>query len=1098
MKAAAALTMLFLSANSFAALNLAVEANPDPVAPGARLDVTITVSNDAATASGDVTVLFRYPDQLQSIDLNEINTGGADNSVSCVGDVSPGACGKGEAVTFSLGRIPAGGGTTVRIPAEVGGRVADGEEIVFDVQLQENGLQQSQVNALAVVQSQPVYDLVVRVDANPVAPGEQLTYTIAYGNVSNASTSNTQLAFSLPAGTSFVSATGNASLVNGDVVWQIGSLADGAGTQEQVVVQVQSGTVIAGNLLATAATLTGEDAGFTTQRVRATRVTRVQQGERPQISVNLQRRPVVLGTRLPISITVTNPTGARLDNVELVLTYPEALTSMQINEINTGSATNTVSCVADVSPNACGRGELVTLDLSNIPAGSGVTVILPSVVRARIPAGSIVAIDAEVRVNGVQQVHSADSVVAKAAPFFTLTLQENTEPVAADEELTYTLNYGNAFTSDASDVELTLSLPPEVSFITASNRGAFSNGEVKWRWDSLGNGVVGTQSVNVRVESGLIGNGDLLRATARLTGMDAGFTTRRAESTRSTRVRQTDRPGLRIATGPQPVEPGDALPLRMIVSNTSSTSLNNVELILHYPDAFLSTDIDEIDTGGATNTVSCMADVAPNSCGADELVTFNLSNIPAGNETTVRLPVDISGRVAPGSLIPLEAEVRVNGSQRTYAARTVRLGEAQAIPDVPGGGGSSGSSGGDSSGGSSGGSSSGGDSSGGSGGSGSGGDSSSSSGGSSSGGNGSGGSSGGSSSGGGVIALTIDEIDRGQYGWRYGTSRNSDKVSFSFQGGTEDLLLTVKGFDIDSDDEVSVWLNDAEIKRLRLSRNNALSSLNRILLSTAQQVPGSNTLEFRQINPGSKYGVTSVRLRPVVGPPIELTLGRRDRSKYGYRYSGNSLHPGIIPFTFEGGVEDLFIKLVGFDIDTDDEATIWLNNTQIGALRRGKNLKLAGATRLPILLSDQIAGTNRLEVRQRKVGNAYGVTNATLQPLVGPVVTLTSGEKDRARYGYRYAGNSSHPGVLRGEFARIDADAKLSVRGFDIDDSAEVSVFLNGDLLGNLATTPNRGERSSKWVISQSIQQDTNVVEFRQNTPGERWGVRNLFIRPNN
>ena len=53
-----------MSISAQAAINVAIETNPDPVIPGESIRTAITVGNTAASASGALTLQLRYPEHL--------------------------------------------------------------------------------------------------------------------------------------------------------------------------------------------------------------------------------------------------------------------------------------------------------------------------------------------------------------------------------------------------------------------------------------------------------------------------------------------------------------------------------------------------------------------------------------------------------------------------------------------------------------------------------------------------------------------------------------------------------------------------------------------------------------------------------------------------------------------------------------------------------------------------------------------------------------------------------------------------------------------------------------------------------------------------
>lgn len=227
---------------------------------------------------------------------------------------------------------------------------------------------------------------------------------------------------------------------------------------------------------------------------------------------------------------------------------------------------------------------------------------------------------------------------------------------------------------------------------------------------------------------------------------------------------------------------------------------------------------------------------------------------------------------------------------------------------------------------------------------------------------------------------------------------------------------------------------------------------------------------------------------------INLSIGNTNTDEYGWQF-GTKRKRARVVMAFQSTGSDLLLSLQGYDIDSNNEVTVWVNKKRIGALKRTKN-NGKSTNRIVIAQNDQQPGENLLEFRARRSGERYGVTRVRLQPLSGPQVALTAGVADTNKYGYRYPGSASYPGKLTATFSQIDSDVKLTVRAFDIDSSDEVSVFLNGQSLGALRISKNNGERNSVFTITRIAQQSTNTLEFVQKTPGDKWGLRNLRVRP--
>lgn len=230
-----------------------------------------------------------------------------------------------------------------------------------------------------------------------------------------------------------------------------------------------------------------------------------------------------------------------------------------------------------------------------------------------------------------------------------------------------------------------------------------------------------------------------------------------------------------------------------------------------------------------------------------------------------------------------------------------------------------------------------------------------------------------------IVALTLDEVDTGSYGYKYGTGEHETVLTATFPGdGVSAYYLEVVGFDIDYADEISVHLNGMQIGFLSKGPNNGLNAGDLFTLLPPFAVAGTNSLEFRQREPGWKWGVTNLVVRteaPPGAPPIvALTIDTVDPGSYGSGY-GSDQHETLLTATFTAtGTGPYYLQVTGFDVDHADEISVYLNGVQVGFLSKGPNDDLnAGdvfALEAPLLLN----GPNVLEFRERVPGWKWGVT----------------------------------------------------------------------------------------------------------------------------
>src|SRR5439155_1582540 len=156
-----------------------------------------------------------------------------------------------------------------------------------------------------------------------------ITYTISYANTGTAGATNVVITDTIPANTSFVSATGGGTLAAGVVTWNIGALAAGASSTVQLVVAVTSplvnGTVIHNNTYSITSTQVGPVVGVDdTTTVSSAPVLNISKADRPHpinavrnitytISYsntgNMNATGVVISDTIPANTSFVSATG---------------------------------------------------------------------------------------------------------------------------------------------------------------------------------------------------------------------------------------------------------------------------------------------------------------------------------------------------------------------------------------------------------------------------------------------------------------------------------------------------------------------------------------------------------------------------------------------------------------------------------------------------------------------------------------------------------------------------------------------------------------------------------------------------------------------
>lgn len=111
-----------------------------------------------------------------------------------------------------------------------------------------------------------------------------------------------------------------------------------------------------------------------------------------------------------------------------------------------------------------------------------------------------------------------------------------------------------------------------------------------------------------------------------------------------------------------------------------------------------------------------------------------------------------------------------------------------------------------------------------------------------------------------VIPLELGLLNEGEYG-SFGDPTRFTGARFSFEHDFatpnqfgQNLALSMRGYDIDSDDETEVFLNNTSLGFLSKTGNNSYGDLSKFLLNHSLMVDGANTIELVQKKPLSGIG----------------------------------------------------------------------------------------------------------------------------------------------------------------------------------------------------------------------------------------------------
>ena len=631
--------------SAHASINLGVEVNPNPVQPNEVVNIALTVGNSGASSTGSLVLQLKYPEFLNVLSNSLISDAG-----TCPG----GSCSANEFLTWTLGTLAPGASITVTLPPIVWSGTPAGTLVSFEAEVFEDNNSVVSASRSVVVQPNSVFDIAIDEDLNPVEPGQLLTYAITFANRGAVNTTNTQLTFPLPAGVSFVSASGGGVLSNGVVTWNLQTFPAKKGGRRTVTVDVNN-SVTPGSLLEVDAAKISGQANFVDHSAQALAVTRVASTSPLALAIELNPDPVQPNEVLQTALTVGNTSGTTLFGVTLQLRYNEWL-----NQVS-----NTLISDGGICPGStCNGKEFLTWTLGALAPGASITVTLPPIVWSGTPAGTLVSFEAEVFEDNNSVVSASRSVVVQPNSVFDIAIDEDLNPVEPGQLLTYAITFANRGAVNTTNTQLTFPLPAGVSFVSASGGGVLSNGVVTWNLQTFPAKKGGRRTVTVDVNNSVT-PGSLLEVDAAKISGQANFVDHSAQALAVTRVASTSPLALAIELNPDPVQPNEVLQTALTVGNTSGTTLFGVTLQLRYNEWLNQVSNTLISDGG----------ICPGStCNGKEFLTWTLGALAPGASITVTLPPIVWSGTPAGTLVSFEAVVDEDNASQALASQTVLVG----------------------------------------------------------------------------------------------------------------------------------------------------------------------------------------------------------------------------------------------------------------------------------------------------------------------------------------------------------------------------------------------------------------------------------------
>jgi uncharacterized repeat protein (TIGR01451 family) len=382
-------------------------------------------------------------------------------------------------------------------------------------------------------------DLTVRKEASSgtVLAGNELTYTIWITNSGPLPAQNVRVTDTLPGGMTWIASTPSQGTCT-TLTCDLGTLNPGGVATVNIRVRVNSNTsegTLANQVIV--GTDTPDDPANNT----ATVSTAVQTQADLSLTLRDEPDPVVAGTLLTYTLTLTNAGPSDARGVQVTLTLPSGLTVLGLSP----------------SQGTCGMS---TCALGDVPAGGTATLLLQARVNAGTPAGSLtLSAQASASTPDPNPANNtaAETTTVQTQADLALTMNDAPDPVLAGAWLTYTLTLANTGPSDAQSVAVELALPDGVTPIAwIPSQGSCA--DATCTLGTLPAGNIARITVTTQVNSRIL-PGTTLSAIARATSTTPDPNSANNTATAFTTVQTQADLGLTLRDEPDPVVAGTLL-----------------------------------------------------------------------------------------------------------------------------------------------------------------------------------------------------------------------------------------------------------------------------------------------------------------------------------------------------------------------------------------------------------------------------------------------------------------------------------------------------------------------------------------------------------
>jgi uncharacterized repeat protein (TIGR01451 family) len=521
--------------------------SPDPVFVGNNLTYIVTVNNNGPADATGVTVTDTLPAGVTFV--SAVPSQGSCNQVAGM-------------VTCNLGTILNGANATITITVtpNSSGTITNTVSVIAN-ETDTNPSNNSDSENTTV---NPLADLsIVKTDnLDPVNAGSTLIYTLQVNNAGPSTATSVTVTDTLPVGVTFISAFGSGWSCNqaaGVVTCTRASLTVGVAPNITITVTAPSNPGTITDNASVSSSTSDPDTNNNTDSEDTT-VTPV-----ADLSVIKSDNPdpVNANGTLTYTLQVTNSGPSTATSVMVTDTLPAGVGFM-------GATGSGWSCSQAAGVVTCTRASLTVGVAPNIT----ITVTAPTSGGTITNTATVTA--SETDPNPSNNTDSEDTTVSPVADL-SIVKSDNPDPVNAGATLTYTLQVTNNGPSTATSVTVTDTLPPGVTFVSASGAGwscGQASGIVTCTRASLTVGIAPNITITVTAPT----SGGTITDIATVTASETDSNPSNNTDSEDTTVTPVADLSIIKSDNPDPVNANGTLTYTLSVSNAGPSTATSVSV----------------------------------------------------------------------------------------------------------------------------------------------------------------------------------------------------------------------------------------------------------------------------------------------------------------------------------------------------------------------------------------------------------------------------------------------------------------------------------------------------------------------------------------